>query len=138
MQPVFQQKGRSLGIDNMEALTLLGIMLLSGYSRLPYPLLHWSESADAHNSLVSDSLYFKDNTNLSGVRYTYYKVRPIFKGLTSAFKQADLAGDISIDETMILYFGKHGTKRFIRDKPIRLSFNLWPLQTTFQKKKKKK
>ena len=51
-----QQKGRSLGIDKIEALTLLGITLLSEYNRLPYRRLHWSESADIHNSLVSDSL----------------------------------------------------------------------------------
>ena len=44
--------------------------------------------------------------NLSGDRYAYYKVRPIFEGLTGAFKQADVAEDISIDETMIPYLGK--------------------------------
>ena len=31
-----QQMEINLGVDKMEALTLLGIMLLSGYSRLPY------------------------------------------------------------------------------------------------------
>ena len=71
-----QQKEINLGVDKMKALTLLGIMLLSGYSRLPYSQLYWSEWADIHNSLVSDSLrqnkfdvirrdlYFRDNTNL--------------------------------------------------------------------------
>ena len=48
-----QQKERSLGVDKMEALALLGIMLLSGYNRLPYNRLYWSEWADIHNSLVS-------------------------------------------------------------------------------------
>ena len=75
-----QQKEISLGVDKMEALPLLGIMLLSGYSRSPYSRLYWSECADIHNSLVSDSLrqnrfdviirdlYFRDNTNLLGDR----------------------------------------------------------------------
>ena len=61
-------------------LPLLGIMLLSGYSRSPYSRLYWSEWTDIHNSLVSDSLrqnrfdviirdlYFRDNTNLLGDR----------------------------------------------------------------------
>ena len=53
------------------------------------------------------------------------KVRPILEELTGVFKQTDVAEDFSIDETMIPYFGKHGTKQFIREKPIRLSFNLW-------------
>ena len=38
-----QQKEISLGVDKMEALTLLGIMLLSGYSRLSYSRLYLSE-----------------------------------------------------------------------------------------------
>ena len=71
-----QQKEISLDVDKMEALTLLGIMLLSGYSRLPYSRLYWSECADIYNPLVSDSLrqnrldviisdlYFRDNTDL--------------------------------------------------------------------------
>ena len=35
-----QQKEINLGVDKMEALTLLGIMLLSGYSQLPYSRLY--------------------------------------------------------------------------------------------------
>ena len=74
----------------MEALTFLGILLLPGYNRLIYRRLYWSESADVHNYLVSDSLrrnrfddivsdlYFRDNTNLSCDRYAYYEARPIY------------------------------------------------------------
>ena len=41
----YQQQERSLGIDidKMDTLTLLGIMLLSGYKRLPYSQLYWSK-----------------------------------------------------------------------------------------------
>ena len=119
-------------------------MLLSGYSRLPYSRLYCSEWADIHNFPVSDSLrhnrfddilisdlYFRDNTNLSGDRKAYYKVRPIFEKFTGAFKQADVAEDISIYETMIPYFGKHGTKPFICEKPKRLNFSLWSLGMTW-------
>ena len=35
-----QQKEINIGVDKMEAPTLLGIMLLSGYSRLPYSRLY--------------------------------------------------------------------------------------------------
>ena len=38
-----QQKEISLGVDKMEALTLLGIMLLSGYSRLSYRFIGQNE-----------------------------------------------------------------------------------------------
>ena len=60
-------------------------------------------------------------------RPTTINARPIFEGLTGAFKQADVAKDIRIDETMLTCFGK---KQFIREKTIRLSkdsYNLWAL-----------
>ena len=33
--------------------------------------------------------------------------------------------DHSVDEGIIPYYGKHGTKQFIRGKPIRFGFKLW-------------
>ena len=53
---------------------------------------------------IVSNRYFRDKTNLSGDRYAYYKARTILEELTGAFKQADVAEDISIDETMIPYF----------------------------------
>ena len=38
-----------------------------------------------------------------------------------------LPSDITIDETMIKYYVKHGTKQFIRGKPIRFGFKLYLL-----------
>ena len=37
------------------------------------------------------------------------------------------ANNFSVDESMIPYYGRHGTKQFIREKPIRFEFNLWCL-----------
>ena len=37
---ILSKRKQNLGVDKMEALTLLGIMLLSGYSRLPYSRLY--------------------------------------------------------------------------------------------------
>ena len=34
-----------------------------------------------------------------------------------------------IDESMIPYFGGHGTKQFIRGKPIRFGYKMWALTT---------
>ena len=33
--------------------------------------------------------------------------------------------DHRVDESIIPYYGKHGTKQFIRGKPIRFGFKLW-------------
>ena len=37
------------------------------------------------------------------------------------------ANNFSVDESMIPYYGRHGTKQFIRGKPIRFGFKLWCL-----------
>ena len=39
--------------------------------------------------------------------------------------------NLSIDEVMIPYFGRHGTKQFIRGKAIRYGFKLWGLASIF-------
>ena len=58
---------------------------------------------------------------------SYYKIRPLFREINQCFKIFLLPSDISIDETMIKYYGKHGTKQFIRGKPIRFGFKLFSL-----------
>ena len=49
----------------------------------------------------------------------------LFDLLNCNFKKHFSASDHSIDETMIPYFAKHGTKQFICGKPIRFVFKLW-------------
>ncbi|CAH2109195.1 unnamed protein product [Euphydryas editha] len=35
--------------------------------------------------------------------------------------------NLSIDEEMVPYFGRHGYKMFIKGKPVRFGFKLWCL-----------
>lgn len=37
--------------------------------------------------------------------------------------------NLSIDESMIPYYGRHSSKQFIRGKPIRFGFKLWCVNT---------
>ena len=41
------------------------------------------------------------------------------------FKQYGSFVNHSVNESIIPYYGKHGTKQFIRGKPIRFGFKLW-------------
>ena len=50
--------------------------------------------------------------------------------LNSRFQKHCLGGrDLSVDESMVPYFGKHGAKQFIRGKPIRFGYKMWVLAT---------
>ena len=54
----------------------------------------------------------------------------LFDLLSCNFKKHFSANDDGIDETMIPYFGKHGTKQFICGKSIRFGFKLWCFAST--------
>jgi hypothetical protein len=54
-----------------------------------------------------------------------YKVRPMFDMLNSAFKQVKPGPNVSIDESIIPDYGRHGIKQFIKGKPIRFGYKLW-------------
>ena len=122
------QKGKNLNCDESEVITVIAIILLSGYCKVPCRDLYWSGSPDTHNEAVSNAmsrnrfreifscLHLANNDEINEDRY--YKVRPIFDMLNNNLKKYLSANDHSVDESMIPYYGKHGTKQFIRGKPI--------------------
>ncbi|GLV46487.1 hypothetical protein CBL_20816 [Carabus blaptoides fortunei] len=58
----------------------------------------------------------------------FAKVRPLFNLLNTRFLEyAELAENLSIDESMVPYFGRHAAKQFIRGKPIRYGYKMWCL-----------
>ncbi|KAJ8954928.1 hypothetical protein NQ314_006997 [Rhamnusium bicolor] len=40
---------------------------------------------------------------------------------------APLNEKLCIDESMVPYFGKHGANQYIKGKPIRYGYKIWPL-----------
>lgn len=57
-----------------------------------------------------------------------YKIRPLVDALNELFLQyVPIEHSVSIDESMIPYFGRHGCKQFIRGKPVRFGFKAWVL-----------
>ncbi|KAF2890591.1 hypothetical protein ILUMI_15582 [Ignelater luminosus] len=58
------------------------------------------------------------------------KGKPLIVALNRLFMDyAPIEQSISIDESMIPYFGRHGCKQFIRGKPIRFGFKSWVMAT---------
>ena len=74
-------------------------------------------------------LHVADNGNLApGDRMA--KVRPLFTMLNEKFLSAfPYHRHLSVDESMVPYFGRHSAKQFIRGKPVRFGFKVWSLNT---------
>lgn len=121
--------------------TFIGILLLSGYVPLPRRRMFWEEKDDTFNLMVSKSM--RRNTFEEIFRYLHVvdndqidksdrlaKIRPLLDKLNDLFMiYAPIEKDLSIDESMIPYFGRHGCKQFIRNKPVRFGYKAWVLAT---------
>ena len=119
----------------------LGIFLVSGYSGCKRRRLYWSGEGDVRNKVIANAMardrfdeimrYFHiaDNSTLDQAD-KFYKVRPLMSMLNSRFQKHFLCGrDLSVDESMVPYFGKHEAKQFIRGKPIHYGYKIWVLAT---------
>ena len=69
------------------------------------------------------SNHLADNTQITEDRY--YKLRVLFEKLNFNFKQYGSFVNHNVDESLIPYYRKHGTKQFTGGKPIRLGLKLW-------------
>lgn len=117
----------------------MGILLFSGYHNVPQATLYWSMDPAFGIPLIRQSMarniftklkanfHIADNDNLD-MSDKFAKVRPLFDMLNKRFVQFGVfAEHLSIDETMVPYFGRHSAKMFIRGKPIRFGYKLWAL-----------
>ena len=76
---------------------------------------------------IKRNIHFADSHNLEqGNKIS--KVAPIFTSVNATLaKSGVFHEDLSIDESMVPYFGRHGVKMYIRGKPIRFRYKLWSL-----------
>ena len=134
------QKGAhtfSLSSSDMKA--FLAILIISGYSTVPRRRMYWENESDVRNELIATSMkrdrfdeifrYFHaaDNNNLDSTD-KYAKVRPLLSLLNNRFmKFGSVFGptNVSIDESMVPYYGRYPSKQFIRGEPIRWVYKAW-------------
>ena len=114
----------------------MGILLLSGYHSLPHEKHYWSTQPDlgvqaVHNSLsrnryfdIKKHIYIADNQNLTkGDKLS--KVSRLYEIINYNLFQFDIFHEIlSVDESMVPYFGRHSAKMFISGKPIRFGYKI--------------
>ena len=74
---------------------------------------------------IFSNLHIRDNTSIEDGRY--YKVRSLLEILNTNFKRFVSANNSSVNEIIIPYYGRHGTKQFIRGKSIQFGFKCWCL-----------
>ena len=117
------------------------ILLVSGYARLPRQEMYWEKREDSHNLVVSVMmtktefldykryLHLADNNTLSSSD-KFQKVRPLFNGINEqCILNYQPTQHVSVDESMVPYFGKNGAKQYIHGKPIKFEFKLWVMAT---------
>jgi len=137
-----EQKGdHSFQLDEETLKLFLAILLLSGYAVLSRRRMYWEQQPDVLNEAVSRAMSRKkfedilrnfhvaDNKDLEKAD-KFAKVRPLLAALNERwllFKPSD--NHLSIDESMIPYYGKHGAKQHIHGKSIRFGYKMWSLAT---------
>lgn len=120
-----------------ELRVFLAILIISGYNSLPSKAMYWSHDDDVHNQAISNGmrrdifdlimkcLHFNANDNLDKSD-KYAKLHPLIVHLQKKFmKHFIQTQNISHDEAMVKYFGKHGCKQAIRKWPIRFGYKIW-------------
>ncbi|KAI4468025.1 transposase is4 [Holotrichia oblita] len=74
-------------------------------------------------------MHCADNSNADPLD-KLWKIRPLMDRIKDKCKENFIPEEqLSYDESMIKYYGKHGCKQFIRGKPIRFGYKMWCLNT---------
>ncbi|XP_035228761.1 piggyBac transposable element-derived protein 3-like, partial [Stegodyphus dumicola] len=112
-----------------------------GYHSLPQGEMYWSLDKDISFLLYENPCHvcnwnMKQNLHLAAnnqINNTdkLHKVRPYVNLLNKKFQQFGIfSHDLSIDEQMVPYRGKHSTKMFLKGKPIRFGYKAWTLASS--------
>ncbi len=128
-------------VTKEEMKVFLGILIVSGFVPVPSRRMFWETSTLTRNEAVYRAmrrnkfekimqyLHLKDNTSLN-MADKYTKLRPLITLLTKRFSDHfQPEQSLSHDEAMVEYFGRHGCKQCIRNKPIRFGYKVWCLNT---------
>ena len=125
-----------------EMKTFIGFLLFTGYHKLPREDMYWSLDPDCNihvvrNSLsrkqfrdIKKNLHLQNNSDLDK-NDKLCKVRPYLNLLNKKYKQFGMFRfNLSIDEQMIPYRGRHSAKMYIKGKPIRFGYEAWTLASS--------
>lgn len=134
-----QENRHDFNIKPFELKRFLGFLLFSGYHKLPREEMYWENADDCNIKIVTNAMSrqkYKDikrNIHLADNSMVHscdklYKVRQYTDKLNKNFmKFGVFSHNLSVDEQMIPYFGRHSCKMFMQGKPVRFGFKVWCL-----------
>ncbi|CAH1997315.1 unnamed protein product [Acanthoscelides obtectus] len=104
--------------------------------------MYWEQSLDIRNEFVYNSmrrnrfdqilrfLHLESNESIDK-NDKLFKLRPFINKIKDRCRKYFVPEeDLSFDESMVKYYGKHSCKQFLRGKPIRFDYKIWCLNTT--------
>ena len=126
-------------ISQREMYGFLGINIVMGYHKLPSWTDYWKGDQDLSVPFVSSvlprnrfsqilgNLHIYDNHAIpEGNKDKLLKVRPLITAMNNNYMQLyNVSRKVSIDESMILYKGRHSIKQYNPMKPIKRGYKLW-------------
>ena len=132
------KKQPNFNVTLEEMMNFVGLIFLSGYNMRKSERDYWSVDpdlrCDAFPQTMSCNRFFElksvlhaaDNQSLSDSRMA--KVEPLYNLLNEKLQANGIFyKNLSIDESMVPYYGRHSCKQFIRAKPIQFGYKLWVL-----------
>jgi len=134
-----QQNRHGFDLKPFQLHRFIGFLLFTGYHQLPREEMYWANAEDCNVQIVTNAmtrqtfreikrnLHLNDNTAATSDD-KLHKIRPYAEMLNTKFSKFGVfSHNVSIDEQMIPYFGRHSCKMFMRGKPVRFGFKAWCL-----------
>lgn len=131
----------SFMLDTTELRIFLAILLASGYLKFPRKRMFWETAEDVSLQGISAAmsrnrfeeilryLHLADNSNLDS-NDKFSKVRPLINEMNKQCKINFVTEqNISIDESMVPYHGRHGAKQYLHGKPVKFGYKIWVAAT---------
>ena len=136
-----QSNNPSFKIEENEMRNFIGLLFLSAYNIRLNLRDYWSKSFDLEGKAFSECMsrnrfiqiksMFHGANNQSLGDNKMAKVSPVYDILNESLRMFGVVHEnLSINESMVPYFGRHSCKQFIRGKPIRFRYKLWVISSS--------
>lgn len=123
------------GVDEM--MNFVAILTYMGIVQLPSVADYWAMETRVPQvanimslkrfCMMKRMVHFNDNAQICGTINRFFKIRPLFSFLTTAFRSEQQTPKQSVDEVMVAYKGKTAgnLRQYIKNKPLKWGFKLF-------------